>query len=261
MKSTAKLNAEKLNEYFNEIDRDKINSIAIVTNYSHAFNLVPMSVAENESENNVIATVDLYNGNGTYDILIATTADMLELPDDCRGLFSNMKELTVFDIRNANIDATKVMDISHMFENDKNLQFISLEGCEFTNVKDTSYMFGKCSSLEQVCIGSGFENIDNARSMFEYCSNLGNLDLSPVFEHTEPGRTDYICYKCSSLEEVNMGNISIDTVGNGMFCPFAGANELKQVICEEGAFEPERAGNGEIIGFAPTGNERGDFEI
>ena len=258
MENTAKLDEEKLKNYFYDVGLKKISSIAIATEKLHPTNMSPTDVTAEGSDFRVVAVVDFANADGTCEIEIMTNASMLELPENCEALFADMPRLESFDVSSANIDASKVKNISHMFEGDKNLRHAILDGWQFGNVKDACYMFSRCESLEEVNIGEGYEKLENVRSAFEYCKSIKELNVAPFFESDNLWRSSYLCYKCQSLEHVDMGRVSYEDLDKDMFQPFGGDYNLKTVRIEEGVFEPIReVNNDRLIGFSEvdTGRE------
>ena len=251
IENTAKLDDEKLKDYLYFVGLKKINSITITTGNWHPFNRPPVDVSTNDSDFRIAAAVNFVNMDGTYDIEIMTNASVLEMPENCEALFADMSRLESFNALSANIDASKAKNISHMFEGDKNLKHAILDGWQFSNVVDASYMFRRCESLEDVDIGEGYEKLENIRSAFAYCKSLKELNVASFFESEELWENSYLCDKCRSLEHVDMGRVSYEDLDKNMFQPFGGDYNLKTVRIEEGVFEPIReVNNDRLIGFS-----------
>ena len=68
-----------------------------------------------------------------------------------------------------------------MFYNCKNIENIDFISFDTTNVKDMSYMFARCSSLESIPDISNWNttNVNNMSYMFDGCNSLKSIpDIS-----------------------------------------------------------------------------------
>ena len=112
--------------------------------------------------------------------------------------------------------ATNVEDISNMFAICFKLKIIDLSGISFTKIKDMSYLFSNCISLETIIFPDDIEtgnNIENIAYIFANCHQLTTIDLSKFnFEKVED--LSYLFFSCINLETIipptiRMNNIKI----------------------------------------------------
>ena len=96
---------------------------------------------------------------------------------------------------------------SSLFENFKNIKSINFNGRICTeNVKNMSYMFYNCSSLQTLDLSSFDTRKVNAMEfMFSGCSSLKTLDLSSFITESTSYYNDMFS-NCSSLESLDFSN-------------------------------------------------------
>ncbi len=109
-------------------------------------------------------------------------ADVIELPEDCSGMFAECSDLETLDLSRFSSD--HVTDMYSMFSNCFALSELDISHFNTVNVTDMSYMFHYCKGLTSLNLsGIDTSNIENMSSMFSYCLMLSSLDLSCFDTH------------------------------------------------------------------------------
>lgn len=219
------LDKEKMNDFFNQIGKDNIESISFVSASAVGRDGSEV-ISANGSETNLYAEVAnahvTDNFDGRYAVTITTVADTIVLPEDMSSAFSNMKNLKKIDFSRSHIDASNVVTMDHLCSKDGQLEKIDLSSMHFDALKDCSYAFSYCEGLEEAKLGRDYQSLENCRCMFEQCHGLQELDLSPLFNQ-EVENSSYICYKCESLEKARIG------AGELSFGMFDGCTSLEEI--------------------------------
>lgn len=109
----------------------------------------------------------------------------------------NMTNLTHI-VHIANLNTSKVTDMTMMFTTCKNLASIDVSGFNTSNVKFMNAMFQGCSSLTNLDVAhfNTVKAISYMNDMFSGCSKLESLDLS---NFTFGSNTDKVLADCSGL--------------------------------------------------------------
>lgn len=231
---TAKLDRKKLKDYLSDVEREKIAKVTIRAGEPYRNRQQQQVVSTGEDGPAIYAYVDWLNADGSKDIVISTPADVIELPEDCSFLFYDLRNMEEFVIENKErfsiLEGRTTKNTSHMFENCREMRELDLSSVFFSNVIDASYMCSKCNNLEKVHLGNLYEEVRDIRCVLEYCGKLKKADLSDLLVNGVPdGETAYPIYKCSQLEEVNMGTVTFNDIKYGIFEPFDGCNHLKRI--------------------------------
>ena len=114
-------------------------------------------------------------------------------------------------------DTSNVTNMSHMFEDCKNLPFLFISNLNTSNVKDMSYMFYGCNHLSYLDISKwNTSNVINMSYMFSSCLSLpdiSNLNTSNVTDMS------FMFKGCKSkiLPDISKWNTSNVTDMCGMF--------------------------------------------
>ena len=221
-----RLDKEKMNDFFNQIGKDNIESISFVSASAVGRDGSEV-ISENGSETNLYAEVASANVtdnfDGRYAVTITTVADTIVLPEDMSSAFSNMKNLKRIDFSRSHIDASNVVTMDHICSKDGQLEKIDLSSMHFNSLKDSSYAFSYCEALEDVQLGRDYQSLENCRCMFEQCHGLQELNLSPLFSHSDIQNSSYIAYKCDNLESAKIG------AGSLSFGMFDGCSNLEKI--------------------------------
>ena len=122
-------------------------------------------------------------------------------------------------------DADSIDDLSLLFYKIADgVKSFNLSGWTITgNVKNMSYMFYKCSSLESLKLSFGdTTNVEDMFSMFYGCTNLKSLDLTS-FDTSNVEDMSLMFANCENLESLDLSNWDTSNVKDmiGIFdsCP------------------------------------------
>ena len=95
-------------------------------------------------------------------------------------------------------------------------------------LKNTSWMFGDCSSLTSLDLSNfNTNNVKDMMGMFYYCTSLTSLDLS-YFNTQNVNDMNYMFYHCTSLTSLDLSNFNIQNV-NYMYDVFSYCNSLSYI--------------------------------
>ena len=127
------------------------------------------------------------NGNGIFEIYLGANNGRISLPSSCYMLFYWYTSLISIDF--ANVDTSKVTDMSYMFAYSYYITDLNLSTFDTSNVKTFSYMFSALSRVERYDLSS-FET-SNATNMYYVFSGsepkLVRLDKAS-FTHLSTGK-------------------------------------------------------------------------
>ena len=104
-----------------------------------------------------------------------------------------------------NLDVSLIEDFSHLFESIAyGVKTLDLSGWKTSNVKDMSWMFQGCSSIESLDL-SGWDtsNVENMSLMFFFCDTLESVDLSD-WDVSNVGDMYGMFCGCESLESLDL---------------------------------------------------------
>ena len=120
-----------------------------------------------------------------------------------RALFSNCRSLKRIHFNVYSTDTSKVTDMSEMFLECNNLEYVNLSALTSTaNVTNMRYMFSGCFKLEDLDLSRfNTAKVTNMYHMFGDCSNLTELDLSS-FNTANVTNMSYMFYNCRNLEKI-----------------------------------------------------------
>ncbi len=124
--------------------------------------------------------------------------------DECASL--QYIDLNSWDVSNVN-------EISYLFAMCTSLQEVKMDNWDVSNLEYTTFAFSGCYSLNEIDINSwDVSNVINVCAMFSACTSLTSIDLSNWMLDIE--NEEFECrgmfYNCSSLEEVQIGNLDVE---------------------------------------------------
>ena len=127
------------------------------------------------------------------------------MPEDCSCLFydanKQMSNLTVIDLSAA--DFSHVKNMSYMFFNCSSVESIILTGIDTSNVTDMNRMFMNCYDLNYVdLIGVDTSGVTDMSLMFGRCTDLVDIDLSEL-DMSSVTDMSSMFYYCISLKWVD----------------------------------------------------------
>ena len=143
------------------------------------------------------------------------------------GIFEDTTHVSISVIA---CDTEKVMDMSNMFCNCKNLTKLEFgEKFNTTNVKNMAFMFVNCSSLEKLDLKNfNTSNVTDMRYMFCGCSKFAKLNLEN-FDTTKVNNMELMFSGCSSLENLDISNFNTEKKPN-VDNMFSGCEKLSAEI-------------------------------
>ena len=157
-------------------------------------------------------------------ITISDDSDVMYLPPDSNGLFSNFSNLQLLNLSKA--DTSNVMNMSWMFYYCRNLRTLDVSGFDTSNVTNMSDMFWFCENLRTLDV-SGFDtsNVTDMSWMFSQCNNLRTLDVSG-FDTSNVTNMYAMFGGCSSLQTLDVSGFDTSNVTN-MCAMFQSCNNLQ----------------------------------
>ena len=133
-----------------------------------------------------------------------------------------------------NFNTCNVSNMSEMFQQCKELEYIDLTNFETSNVTDMGCMFNECNKLKEI---KGIKklntrNVRNMNSMFQFCNEIKNLDLSN-FDTSKVNDMSGMFNFCYKLKEIKgIYNFRIADMTN-LYEIFDECNDLKYIYKEE----------------------------
>lgn len=124
-------------------------------------------------------------------VTIMTSAENLQLPADCSGMFAGFSNLEQIDFSafSGHVHTAAVTTMNAMFDGDANLSVLDLLGFDTGNVTDMAKMFRNCSSLTKLTLGDTFSMdaliYDPANSQFgksAMCEGMASQSMSCTIE-------------------------------------------------------------------------------
>ena len=121
--------------------------------------------------------------------------------------FSNLEEVSL-----QGVDSTNLLSLYGMFENCRNLKSVDFGEVDFSKVTDTSDLFDDCASLQKIDL-SAFKNaqIYDMSSMFNGCTSLEEIDFGSI-DTSKLQHTDWMFYGCTSLKEIDLSGFDMSAV-------------------------------------------------
>jgi len=141
---------------------------------------------------------------------------------NCSYLFKDLKNLQ--SVTFENFDTSQVTTMREMFCYCSSLLSLDASELDTSNVTDMESMFFGCISLNDLDI-SGFNTsqVTSMKYMFASCSSLSSLDVSS-FDTSQVTNMFSMFYNCFSLTELDLSSFNTSQVTN-MGCMFAGLTE------------------------------------
>ena len=148
-----------------------------------------------------------------------------------RSMFFNLPRLTTIEGLGY-LDTYNVTDMSSMFADCPMLTTIEgLDQLDASNVTNMSSMFANCPRLETIDLSKmkiGKGKLTNLSQMFMGCYNLKQLVLPDSIDTSAVIDMQNMFYACSSLTELNLKNVTTDSLQN-MNHMFAKCSRLKKL--------------------------------
>ena len=148
-----------------------------------------------------------------------------------RSMFFNLPRLTTIEGLGY-LDTYNVTDMSSMFADCPMLTTIEgLDQLDASNVTNMSQMFENCPGLKTIDLSKmkiGKRKLTNLSQMFMGCYNLGKLVLPDSIDTSAVIDMQNMFYACSSLTELNLKNVTTDSLQN-MNHMFAKCSSLKKL--------------------------------
>ena len=148
-----------------------------------------------------------------------------------RSMFFNLPRLTTIEGL-GNLDTYNVTDMSSMFADCPKLTTIEgLDQLDASNVTNMSQMFENCPGLKTIDLSKmkiGKGKLTNLSQMFMGCSNLKQLVLPDSIDTSAVTDMQNMFYACSSLTELNLKNVTTDSLQN-MNHMFAKCSNLEKL--------------------------------
>ena len=148
-----------------------------------------------------------------------------------RSMFFNLPRLTTIEGL-GNLDTFNVTDMSSMFADCPKLTTIEgLDQLDASNVTNMSQMFENCPGLKTIDLSKmtiGKKKLTNLSQMFMGCSQLTSLILPDKIDTSAVTDMQNMFYGCSSLTELNLKNVTTDSLQN-MDHMFAKCSSLEKL--------------------------------
>ena len=115
-----------------------------------------------------------------------------------------------------NFTTNKVTNMKTLFGKCYNIKKINLNIFNTEQVKDMSYMFNQCNSLEEIVINNKIfktDNVTNMVHMFSECNSLKEINTSE-FNFQNVKFASYMFYNCKNLKSITLLNENINKNAN-----------------------------------------------
>ena len=155
------------------------------------------------------------------------SARNIVLPSDISSLFSYSDNLEEIDV--TGWDLTGIENLSHLFENDYNLNnIVGLDTWNTSDVTNMSNMFYYCGSLTNLDLSTfNTSKVTDMSNMFYGCSSLTDINLD-TFNTSKVTDMSYMFYGCSSLTEIDLSSFNTSNVID-MSNMFYGCSSLTEI--------------------------------
>ena len=102
-----------------------------------------------------------------------------------------------------NFNTTKVTNMTIMFQQCNELEYLDLSNFNTINVTDMGWMFNECHKLKEIKNINNFNtiNVNNMSAMFQRCKEIQYLDLSN-FNTIKVSNMNYMFNQCYKLKEI-----------------------------------------------------------
>ena len=119
-----------------------------------------------------------------------------------------------------------------IFDSKKNILNISVLACDTSNVKDMSFMFKSCSSLQEIKFQNNFytSKVEKMPGMFCLCSSLEKIKFPDIFDTSNVTNMACMFFKCSNLGELDLSKFDtskVEDIGKKMNMMFINCEKLK----------------------------------
>lgn len=156
--------------------------------------------------------------------------DMLQqLVDQTQSLASMFANPKIVNLDLSNLDTSEVTTMQKAFQSNTEIKnIIGLNKLNTSNVTDMSYMFNRCSNLDELDLSSfDTSNVNTMREMFSSCHSITQLDLSSFNTEKVTSMQNMFAY-CKKLVDLNISKFNTSNV-QYMTSMFYECNELPQL--------------------------------
>ena len=204
-------------KYIKSIDLSSFDS-SNVTNmsymFSECFNLEKINIT-NLNVDNVIDMSYMFNKCYELKSLQFPESFKTQNLENMNSMFhwcQNLKEI----IFSPSFTTQKVTNMKTLFGKCYNIKKLILIYFNTKEVKDMSYMFDQCNSLEEILINPFIfktDKVTNMSHMFSECFSLKEIDLSS-FNVENVRHTSYMFYDCKKLDIIDLSKSKINDKAN-----------------------------------------------
>lgn len=146
------------------------------------------------------------------------------------ALMKDLKNIEEVDL--SNLDTSKVVDISSLFNGCSNLKTINVDNLNTSKVVDMNSLFANCINLKSIDLSKlNTSNVTNMSNMFFKCENLKELDMKK-FDTSNVEDMGYMFSDCYGLTKLNLDTLNTSKVKN-MSEMFTNCNNLKEIDLED----------------------------
>ena len=160
---------------------------------------------------------------------------------DMSYMFYQCSDLQYLNL--SGLDTSKVTDMRCVFWGCKSLTNLDLRGLNMSNVTDMGYMFNECGAKTVNLSGIDMSNVTNMSGMFFFCHNLTNLYMSGT-KTPKVTKMNDMFYQCKSLTSLDLRGINTSKVTD-MSAMFSGCEKLKYL--DLGDFDASSIKNAEYM--------------
>ncbi|MBR3171985.1 MAG: BspA family leucine-rich repeat surface protein [Lachnospiraceae bacterium] len=160
---------------------------------------------------------------------------------DMSYMFYQCSDLQYLNL--SGLDTSKVTDMRCVFWGCKSLTNLDLRGLSMSNVTDMGYMFNECGAKTVNLSGIDMSNVTNMSGMFFFCHNLTNLYMSGT-KTPKVTKMNDMFYQCKSLTSLDLRGINTSKVTD-MSAMFSGCEKLKYL--DLGDFDASSIKNAEYM--------------
>lgn len=157
----------------------------------------------------VIAWYEYSAKNGYYLYVTAVNGGTIYANEDCSQMF---KDCGVNFVDWSNLDTSKTIDMSYMFENSYAFTTLDLSSFDTSNVTTMQGMFKDCEKLTDVNVSSfDTAKVTDMSHMFYDNFNLTALDISN-FDTSKVTTTNWMFSSCGKLTELEVNHFNVNNL-------------------------------------------------
>ena len=145
---------------------------------------------------------------------------------DISHMFENCKEVTSLDL--SSFKTSNVQNMANIFHNCTKLLTLDIKSFDTKNVKDMSNMFNGCNALKSIDLSNIVtSNVENFSGMFAFCKKMLSIDLSK-FDTSKGVSFSSFLNECIMLKEVNVDSFDTSSATDMSFM-FAGCRAITSI--------------------------------